>query len=394
MGAGGYRGRQIATYWRGGPGPASPADLAPGHSVVPGMNTSDPAHPGGSPAPAAGDSLPTDGSPAAGSSPPASGSASLAAGRYGTLTVAAVPIGRPGDGSPLLAQALAEAPLVAAEDTRRLRRLAATLGVKVTGRVVSYWNAVERQRSDQLLDVLRTGQDVLLVSDAGMPTISDPGYRLVAAAADAGARVRVLPGPSAVTAALAVSGLPTDRFCFEGFPPAKAGERARRFAELAAEPRTLVFFEAAKRIQATLDELAAAFGPGRRAVVCRELTKTHEEVRRGTLGELARWAADGTLGEITLVVEGYQGGPRITPAEAAAEVGRRAGAGQPRNEVIAAVAREYGLRRREVYDAVLVARRSAGPDPQAPRGPDPQAARGADPQAPGGPGTHAPAGPA
>ncbi len=356
------------------------------------MNTSDAAHPGGSPAPAAGGSLPASGSqaaggfPLAGSSPPASGSASAAAGRYGTLTVAAVPIGRPGDASPLLAQALAEAPLVAAEDTRRLRRLAATLGVEVTGRVVSYWNAVERQRSDQLLDVLRSGQDVLLVSDAGMPTISDPGYRLVAAAADAGARVRVLPGPSAVTAALAVSGLPTDRFCFEGFPPAKAGERARRFAELAAESRTLVFFEAAKRIRATLDELAAAFGPGRRAVVCRELTKTHEEVRRGTLGELAQWAADGTLGEITLVVEGYQGGPRITPAEAAAEVGRRARAGQPRNEVIAAVAREYGLRRREVYDAVLAARRSAGPDPQAPREPGPAGPRRTRHPRPGGAG--------
>jgi 16S rRNA (cytidine1402-2'-O)-methyltransferase len=358
------------------------------------MNTSDAARPGSSPAPAAGGSLPASGSPAAGGSLPASGSAAQAAGGYGTLTVAAVPIGRPGDASPLLAQALAEAPLVAAEDTRRLRRLAATLGVEVTGRVVSYWNAVERRRSDQLLDVLRTGQDVLLVSDAGMPTISDPGYRLVAAAADAGARIRVLPGPSAVTAALAVSGLPTDRFCFEGFPPAKAGERARRFAELAPESRTLVFFEAAKRIQATLDELATAFGPGRRAVVCRELTKTHEEVRRGTLGELAQWAADGTLGEITLVVEGYQGGPRISPAEAAAEVGRRAGTGQQRNEVIAAVAREYGLRRREVYDAVLAARRSAGPDPQAHRGADPQAPRGPDPQAPGGPGTHAPAGPA
>jgi 16S rRNA (cytidine1402-2'-O)-methyltransferase len=285
--------------------------------------------------------------------------------------VAAVPIGRPGDASPLLAQALAEAPLVAAEDTRRLRRLAATLGVEVNGRVISYWNAVERQRSDQLLDVLRGGQDVLLVSDAGMPTISDPGYRLVAAAADAGARITVLPGPSAVTAALAVSGLPTDRFCFEGFPPPKAGERARRFAELAAEPRTLVFFEAAKRIQVTLDELATAFGPGRRGAVCRELTKTHEEVRRGTLGELAQWAADGTLGEITLVVEGCQGGPRITPAEAAAEVGRRAGVGRPRNEVIAAVAREYGLRRREVYDAVLAVRRSAGPDPRRPGDPDP-----------------------
>jgi 16S rRNA (cytidine1402-2'-O)-methyltransferase len=355
------------------------------------MNTSDAAHLSGSPdvgvspVPGGSGSLapPACGSPARTAS---GGSASPAADRYGTLTVAAVPIGRPGDASPLLAQALAEAPLVAAEDTRRLRRLAATLGVEVTGRVISYWNAVERQRSDQLLEVLRTGQDVLLVSDAGMPTISDPGYRLVAAAADAGARIRVLPGPSAVTAALAVSGLPTDRFCFEGFPPAKAGERVRRFAALAAEPRTLVFFEAAKRIQATLDELATAFGPGRRAVVCRELTKTHEEVRRGTLGELAEWAAGGTLGEITLVVGGYQGGPRITPAEAADEVGRRAGGGQPRNEVIAAVAREYGLRRREVYDAVLAARRPGS------GGPAPQGSGGPAPQSPGGPGTHTPAG--
>ena len=145
-----------------------------------------------------------------------------------------------------------------------------------------------------------------------MPTISDPGYRLVAAAAEAGAPIRVLPGPSAVTAALAVSGLPTDRFCFEGFPPAegrRAGPPLRRAGRRAPD---LVFFEAAKRIQATLGELAAAFGPGRRAVVCRELTKTHEEVRRGTLGELAEWAAGGTLGEITLVVQGNQGGPRLT----------------------------------------------------------------------------------
>ncbi len=290
---------------------------------------------------------------------------------YGTLTVAAVPIGRPGDASPLLAQALAEAPLVAAEDTRRLLRLAATLGVEVTGRVVSYWAAVERSRSDRLLDLLRQGQDVLLVSDAGMPAISDPGYRLVAAAAEAGARIRVLPGPSAVTAALAVSGLPSERFCFEGFPPRKPGERARRFAELATESRTLVFFEAAKRIHATLGELAAAFGPGRRAVVCRELTKTHEEVRRGTLAELEDWAAGGTLGEITLVVEGGQGGPRLTPAEAAAEVARRAAGGQPRNEAVAAVARESGLRRREVYDAVLAARRAASGGPDAQAGPPP-----------------------
>ena len=324
------------------------------------MNTSDSAASG----PAASDSA---------ASGPAGGDPQ--AGGYGTLTVAAVPIGRPGDASPLLAQALAEAPLVAAEDTRRLRRLAATLGVEVTGRVVSYWDAVERRRGGQLLDSLRQGQDVLLVSDAGMPAISDPGYRLVAAAAAAGTRIRVLPGPSAVTAALAVSGLPSDRFCFEGFPPRKPGERTRRFAELAAEPRTMVFFEAAKRIEATLRELAAAFGTERRAVVCRELTKTHEEIRRGTLGELAGWAAGGTLGEITLVVDGDQGGPRLTLAEAAAEVGRRAADGQPRSEAVAAVARESGLRRREVYDAVVAARRAGpgGARRAGPGGPDAQA---------------------
>lgn len=222
----------------------------------------------------------------------------------GTLTVAAVPIGRPGDASPRLADALATTAVVAAEDTRRVRRLAAALGVELAGRVVSYYDAVERSREAVLLAALRDGHDVLLVTDAGMPAVSDPGYRLVAAAAAAGARVTVLPGPSAVTAALAVSGLPSDRFCFEGFPPRKAGERARRLAGLAAEPRTMVFFESPRRAAATLAELARAFGPGRRAVACRELTKTYEEIRRGTLGELAAWATGGVLGEVTLVVEG------------------------------------------------------------------------------------------
>jgi 16S rRNA (cytidine1402-2'-O)-methyltransferase len=329
------------------------------------MNTSD-----ASAVTALPDGAPIPDSPAPGEAPAAVTEPAAGDG-YGTLTVAAVPIGRPGDASPLLVQALAEAALVAAEDTRRLKRLAATLGVKVSGRVIAYWDAVERERGEQLLGSLRQGQDVLLVSDAGMPAISDPGYRLVAAAAEAGARVRVLPGPSAVTAALAVSGLPSDRFCFEGFPPRKAGERSRRFAELAAERRTLVFFEAAKRAGVTLRELAAAFGAGRRAVVCRELTKTHEEIRRGTLSELAAWAGDGLLGEVTLVVQGDQGGPRLTLAEAVAEVAHRAADGQPRTEAIAAVARESGLLRRDVYDAVVAARRggSGGPEAQAQDGP-------------------------
>jgi 16S rRNA (cytidine1402-2'-O)-methyltransferase len=281
--------------------------------------------------------------------------AGAAGGAGGTLTLAAVPIGRPQDASPRLAAALGQTPIVAAEDTGRLRRLASALGVQLTGRVVSYWDQVEAERVPGLLAELTAGHDVLLVTDAGMPGISDPGYRLVAAAAQAGIRVSVLPGPSAVTAALAVSGLPSDRFCFEGFPPRRAGERARRFAELAAEPRTLVFFESRRRLAATLAGLAEAFGPGRPAVVGRELTKTHEEVRRGTLGELAAWAQTGPLGEITIVVAGAPP-VRADPAEigprAAADVAARQRAGVPRKAAMAEVARELGLRTRDVYDAV------------------------------------------
>jgi 16S rRNA (cytidine1402-2'-O)-methyltransferase len=275
----------------------------------------------------------------------------------GTLIVAAAPIGRAGDASARLASALAAAAVIAAEDTRRVRRLAAALGVTLAGRTVSYYDDVEQERVSGLLAALRSGDDVLLITDAGMPGVSDPGYRLVAAAAAAGLRVTVLPGPSAVTAALAVSGLPSDRFCFEGFPPRRDGPRARRFAELAAEPRTMVFFEAGRRAGATLAGLAAAFGPGRRAVVCRELSKTHEEIRRGTLGELAEWAAGGLLGEVTLVVAGRDQAPAMDAAAAAAEVAVREAAGTPRKEAIAAVAAESGLPRRDVYNAVVAARR-------------------------------------
>jgi 16S rRNA (cytidine1402-2'-O)-methyltransferase len=292
-------------------------------------------------------------------------------GTAGTLLVAGTGIGRTDDASPRLAAALAAAPVIAAEDTRRVRRLAADLGVRLAGRVVSYYDAVEAARTPGLIGDLRAGLDVLLVTDAGMPAVSDPGYRLVAAAAAAGVAVRVLPGPSAVTAALAVSGLPSDRFCFEGFLPRKAGERARRLASLAAEPRTMVFFESRRRIGDTLGELAAAFGAGRAAVLCRELTKTHEEIRRGGLGDLAAGVAGEAggaeaggagaggargpvLGEITLVVAGAAGdGAQGTVAEAAAEVARREQAGVSRRDAVAAVAAERGLRRREVYNAVV-----------------------------------------
>lgn len=294
----------------------------------------------------------------------------------GVLTVAAVPIGQPADASPRLAAALAAAQVIAAENTYRLRRLAAALGVTLAARIAHYQDLGEKGKAAGLLAVLNEGQDVLLVTEAGMPGVSDPGYRLVAAAAEAGITVTVLPGPSAVTAALAVSGLPSDRFCFEGFPPRGAGPRARRFAELAAEPRTMVFFESRRRVAGTLAELAAAFGPARRAVACRELTKTHEEIRRGTLDELITWAAGEPLGEITLVVAGAPGQARSRPAagpgtrsaagpggpvslaQAVAEVSAREAAGAPRKLAIAAVAREAGLRKREVYNAVVAGGRA------------------------------------
>jgi 16S rRNA (cytidine1402-2'-O)-methyltransferase len=226
----------------------------------------------------------------------------------GVLILAAVPIGQAEDASPRLKASLASAGVIAAEDTRRVRRLAASLGVELSARIVSYYDAVESRRTETLLAELQQGQDVLLVTDAGMPGISDPGYRLVAAAAAAGVKVTALPGPSAVTTALAVSGLPTDRFCFEGFPPRKAGERTRRFTELAADARTQVYFESPRRVGLTLAELAASHGDDRQAVVCRELTKTHEEIIRGPLRELAAWASNpasaAVRGEITLVVAG------------------------------------------------------------------------------------------
>src|SRR5579859_7258947 len=223
----------------------------------------------------------------------------------GVLTLAAVPIGRAEDASPRLAAELARATVIAAEDTRRVRWLASSLEITLQARIVSYYDAVETRRAAELVDTLQKGQDVLLVTDAGTPGISDPGYRLVAAAAAAGVRVTALPGPSAVTTALALSGLPTDRFCFEGFPPRRAGERQRRFAELAADRRTQVYFESGRRLAVTLTELAASHGEDRQAVVCRELTKTHEEIVRGPLAELASWAGSGAVrGEITLVVAG------------------------------------------------------------------------------------------
>ncbi|WP_433229865.1 16S rRNA (cytidine(1402)-2'-O)-methyltransferase [Actinomadura formosensis] len=276
----------------------------------------------------------------------------------GTLLLAAAPIGRPQDASERLRAALADVPVIAAEDTRRLRRLAGDLGVEPVARVVSYHDQNERTRAAGLMEELLAGRDVLVITDAGMPGVSDPGYRLVRAAVAAGVPISVLPGPSAVTTALVVSGLPTDRFCFEGFPPRKPGERARRLAALAAEPRTMVFFESPRRLPATLAAMADAFGADRPAAVCRELTKTYEEVRRGTLGELAAWAKDGVLGEITLVVGGAPEPAGLTePADLAAAVAVLEEAGTPRKQAIAEVAKANGAPKRAVYDAVVKARK-------------------------------------
>ncbi|HLL67869.1 MAG TPA: 16S rRNA (cytidine(1402)-2'-O)-methyltransferase [Micromonosporaceae bacterium] len=276
------------------------------------------------------------------------------------LILLGAPLGNPDDGSGRLRQVLTSADIVAAEDTRRLGRLASDLGVTVTGRVISYFEGNEERRTPELLAALEGGATVALITDGGMPSVSDPGYRLVRAALAADVAVAVVPGPSAVTTALAVSGLPCDRFCFEGFPPRRPAERRAAFARLATEPRTLVLFEAPHRVAATLADLAAAFGADRPAALCRELTKTYEEVRRGTLGALVEGAGQSPpRGEITLVVGGAPAAEAVRPADAdlAAEVAGLESDGTPRKDAIADVARSYGLPKREVYAAVVDARR-------------------------------------
>jgi 16S rRNA (cytidine1402-2'-O)-methyltransferase len=287
-----------------------------------------------------------------------SGSEQAQSERHGLLVLCGAPIGDPRDASPRLGEVLATADVIAAEDTRRLRRLSAALGVTVGGRVVSYFEGNEVSRAAQLLDELRAGRTVAVVTDAGMPGVSDPGYRLVAAAAAEGVRVTVVPGPSAVTVALAVSGLPSDRWVFEGFLPRRPSDRRKRIDELRREPRTLVLLEAPHRVAAALADLAAGFGADRPAVVCRELTKTYEEVLRATLGDLASLAAERELrGEITLVIGGAAAvALEVGPTELAAAVAALEADGTPRKDAISQVARDLAVRRRDVYDAVLAAK--------------------------------------
>ena len=275
----------------------------------------------------------------------------------GRLVLAASPIGDFRDASARLISELASADVIAAEDTRRFKRLCSDVGIVPTGRIVSYFEANEVERTPGLVADLKAGLTVVVITDAGMPSVSDPGFRLVSAAVDAGIVVTALPGPSAVLMALAVSGLPSDRFCFEGFLPRKAGERTKSLHALERETRTMIFFEAPHRLAASLSAMKDVLGSDRPAAVCRELTKTYEEIRRGTLAELEQWAADGVKGEITIVVQGASTDIAVgDPAQWVAQVQALESAGMTRKEAIADVAHSTGARKRDVFDAVVAAK--------------------------------------
>jgi 16S rRNA (cytidine1402-2'-O)-methyltransferase len=267
------------------------------------------------------------------------------------LILCGAPLGNPADASARLRDTLASAEIIAAEDTRRLIRLARDLDVQMPGRLVSYFEGNEDKRTAGLVAELKEGRTVALITDGGMPSVSDPGYRLVTAALDAGIPVTCVPGPSAVTTALALSGLPSDRFCFEGFLPRTGAARRSRLAELATEPRTLVFFESTHRVAATLQDMVSAFGPGRRAAACRELTKTYEEVRRAELSELVK-GADQLKGEITLVVAGAQAvRPEMVSDDELGElVTAKIAEGLSRRDAVDAVSAALGVHRKRVYE--------------------------------------------
>ena len=276
----------------------------------------------------------------------------------GQIVLGATPIGNLSDASPRLREIMQSADVIAAEDTRNFHHLAQALGVRPTGRVMSLHEHNEEHKIGEVLDAVRAGSTVLVVSDAGMPAVSDPGFPLVAAALDAGLPVTAVPGPSAVLTALALSGLPTGRFTFEGFLPRKAGERRKRLHALAAEERTMVFFEAPHRLAAFLTSVAEVFGNDRQVAVARELTKKFEEVRRGPVEELLAWAEAGVRGEVAVVIAGAE-----PPAAAQAEdhvdaVEQLAASGVRLKEAVAQVAQGHGLKKRELYDAVLVHRQN------------------------------------
>lgn len=274
----------------------------------------------------------------------------------GRLLLGGTPLGHPADGSARLAQALSTADIVAGEDTRRVRNLAQALGVTIAGQLISLFDHNEAARVPGLVARITAGATVLVLSDAGMPLINDPGYRMVSACIDAGITISCLPGPSAVTTALAVSGLPADRFCFEGFAPRKQHARRAWLAQLAHEPRTCVFFESPRRLTQCLHDAVEQLGSQRQAVVCRELTKVHEEVHRGSLAELAQWADGPVLGEITVVLAGAL--PTVDMKVLIDEVAALTDAGFGVKDACAQVVQRYpgASSRRELYDAVLRSR--------------------------------------
>jgi len=277
------------------------------------------------------------------------------------LILAAIPLGNPGDASSRLKEAIIAADYIAAEDSRRFGRLCAELGITYAAKIYSFFEGNENERLEPLLAILKDGKDLLVVSDAGMPGISDPGYRLTREAIAAGIPIRVLPGPSAVTTALLFSGLPTDRFCFEGFLPRTSGARITALEKLASEERTMIFFEAPHRLLESLQDCVTVLGAERLGAICREMTKTYEETIRGTLAELTTWAQEHeVLGEITLVVAGFDASARtFTSADLVEMVLAREGQGESRKEAIAEVAKATGIAKREVFD-VMVAHKSAG----------------------------------
>ena len=274
------------------------------------------------------------------------------------LLLAGVPLGNPGDASARLINAIKSATIIAAEDSRRFQRLCQDLDASATGKVLSFFEGNEEERTEQLLKELKNGADVLVVTDAGMPTVSDPGFKLVRAAVEANIPVEVLPGPSAVTTALALSGLPTDRFCFEGFVPRTQGARNRFFENLKFESRTIVFFEAPHRLLETLDVAAEILGEDRKAALCREMTKTYEETVRGDLAEIKTWAGSKEiLGEITIVISGAAEGAKEVSQQSIIDAVRKLeDIGMDRKEAIAAVSQELDLPKRDVFDAMVAAK--------------------------------------
>ena len=272
-----------------------------------------------------------------------------------TLILAATPLGNPGDASPRLREAIESADIIAAEDSRRFHRLAGDIGVTFTGRVISFFEGNEDSRSAEILEFLASGKNVLIVSDAGMPTISDPGFRVMRDAIAKNYEVNVIPGPSAVTMAIALSGLPTDRFTFEGFLPRNSGARIAHFEKLRFEERTMVFFEAPHRLVDSLKDAESIFGSDREGAICREMTKRYEETKRGNLSELNNWASQKEiLGEITIVIAGALSGAQESTTDAmVARVREFEGAGMDRKSAIAAVAQEFAIAKRIVYAAVV-----------------------------------------